>query len=334
MALGSKPKNWIKKALLQTGSLQLAARVAEPGAVMLMYHSVVENPQLTENSIGTSKSSAVFEAHMRTLAARYAPVSLDQVVDFANGGKKLPARAVAVTFDDGFLDNLEVAMPILQRYDIPATIYVMVDAVETGITPWYIRVNYALRTTRKPQWTNPENGQGYKLETPQDRKTALTAAWEAGARKTGSVQAEFVRHVEESLAVEPKPGRVMMTWDQVREVKKAGHIIGAHTLSHPNLAHVSDEEARAEIVGCKRRLEEELGAPVDHFSYPHPALDPQCTDTTVEITRAAGYRSAVLTKCGPVRRGDEPFRLKRIYAANDIDQWQWNLNLTFLGRSI
>ena len=78
MALGSKPKKWIKKTLMKSGSVRLAARLAKPGAVMLMYHSVVENPQLTENSIGTSKSSAVFEAHMRALATQFSPVSIDQ----------------------------------------------------------------------------------------------------------------------------------------------------------------------------------------------------------------------------------------------------------------
>jgi peptidoglycan/xylan/chitin deacetylase (PgdA/CDA1 family) len=330
----SKPKNWIKKALLQTGSLRLAARLAKPSAVMLMYHSVVENPQLTENSIGTSKSSAVFESHIRTLVKHFTPVSLDQVVEFACGGKELPPRSVAVTFDDGFLDNLEVALPILKHYGVPATFYILVGAVETGTMPWYCRINFAFRTTRKRTWTDSEDGHVYKLETPQDRKSALSVAWGAGARKTGAVQAEFVGQIEESLEVEPIPTRVMLTWDQVRALKKDGHIIGGHTLSHPNLAHVTEREAQAEIVGCKQRLEQELGAPVDHFCYPHPALNPQCTQTTVEITRQAGFKSAVLTKCGPVRRGDEPFLLKRIYPANDLDQWQWNLNLTFLGRSI
>src|ERR1039458_806217 len=98
MALGSKPKNWIKKTLMKTGSVRLAARLAKPGAVMLMYHSVVENPQLTEKTIGTSKSSVVFEAHMRALAQQFTPVTIDQVVAFVNGGNELPPRSVVVTF--------------------------------------------------------------------------------------------------------------------------------------------------------------------------------------------------------------------------------------------
>jgi peptidoglycan/xylan/chitin deacetylase (PgdA/CDA1 family) len=301
-----------------------------------MYHSVVDNPALTENTIGTSKSISVFDAHIRTLAKHFAPVSLDQIVEFANGGDALPPRAVAVTFDDGFLDNYEVAVPILNRYGVPAIFYIMVNAVETGIAPWYCRINFALRTTRKSEWVDPDCGQSYHLETPQGRKSALTAAWAAGARKTGPIQEEFILQLETSLEVDSMPMRqdFMMTWDQVGAIRKAGHIIGGHTLTHPNLAHVTEQEVRSEIAGCKKRLEEKLGEPVEHFSYPHPALEPQYTEQTVETTRDAGFKSAVLTSCGPVRVGDDPLRLKRIYSANDLNQWMFNLESTFLGRKI
>jgi hypothetical protein len=211
---------------------------------------------------------------------------------------------------------------------------VMVGAVETGVAPWYCRINYALRTARKPSWTDPETGSVYKLETLDDRKAALQVAWNSGARKTGNVQSQYVQLLETALETAPIPERLMMNWDQVRAVHKAGHIIGGHTLSHPNLAHVSDTEAKSEIEGCKLRLEKELSSSVEHFSYPHPALNPQCNDRTVAITRAAGYKSSVLTSRGPIRKGDEPLRLKRIYAANDLDQFIWNLEVTFLGRAV
>lgn len=336
-ALLSSPKLWVKKALVQSGALGLAARAsAPPAAVILMYHSIVDDPRRTEDTIGISQSRSTFEAHIRTLAEEFNPVTLEQVVQFARGGEPLPRKSVAVTFDDGFFDNYEVALPILSRYGVPATFYIMVGAVETGVPPWYCRLNFAFRATRKTDWVNPEDGVRYSMETGNHRKAALQAAWDAGARRVGNSQAEFVRRVEESLDVVPlgAESRMMLRWDEVRALKEAGHTIGAHTLSHPNLAHVTEEEAGAEIVGCKTRLEEEIGGPVDHFSYPHPALNPQWTPSTLRITREAGFKSAVLTSCGPVRRGDEPLIMKRIYAADDLDQWNWNLQCTFLGRSI
>jgi len=95
----------------------------------------------------------------------------------------------------------------------------------------------------------------------------------------------------------------MLNWEQVRSLRKAGHTIGAHTLSHPNVAQVSEGDTRCEILGSKKKIEEELGEPVKHFSYPHPALNPQWSQRTLGITREAGFKSAVLTTRGLARAG-------------------------------
>lgn len=273
---------------------------------------------------------------MKTLARRFSPVTVRDIAEFASSGRKLPPRAVAVTFDDGFADNCDVALPILNRYSIPATFYIMVDGVENGVLPWYCRLRYAVNSTKKKQWFDAKKNQTFSLATPHERKTALTAAWEVGAKLTGSVQQDFIRSVEQSLNVEPveAPHGFMMAWDQVRSLKKAGHTIGGHTVSHPNVAQVTELDAHFEITECKNKLEKELGEPIDHFSYPHPALNPQWSQQTLEITRQAGFKSAVLTTCGPVRAGDEPLALKRIYTPADLDQFTWNLEATFLGRSV
>jgi peptidoglycan/xylan/chitin deacetylase (PgdA/CDA1 family) len=334
MAICSRFKGLIKKAVLGTRILPLAERLVGSGAAILMYHSIVEDPDRTLNTIGISQSRNDFEAHIRTLAQRFAPVTIEQVTQFAQGRASLPRRAVAVTFDDGFADNYDCALPVLMRYGVPAAFYIMVNAVDTGALPWYCRLNYAFRTASKLEWTDPELGQSYKIGTSQGREVAFRRACEIGAKKVRSLQDDFVRGVESSLEVQPSASGVMLTWEQVRALKQAGHIIGGHTLSHPNLAHVSQEEARSEVLGCKRRLEKAIGEAVDHFSYPHPALNPQWTRQTLQITREAGFKSAVLTTCGLVRRGDEPLALKRIYAANDLQQWTWNLGCTFLGRQI
>jgi peptidoglycan/xylan/chitin deacetylase (PgdA/CDA1 family) len=157
--------------------------------------------------------------------------------------------------------------------------------------------------------------------------------WDLGAARTGSAQEQLIQQIEGSLQVGPLDARsgLMMNWDQVRALKKAGHTIGGHTLSHPNLAQVPEAEARAEIRGCKQRLEERLGEPIQHFSYPHPALNPHWSPQTFQITREAGFRSAVLTTPGAVRPGDPPLSLKRIGPGNDSDQMVWEMERAFLG---
>ena len=333
---GSKSKRWLKQALIRSSALKIASHLCPASAVILSYHSIVDDPKLTSQILGISQSRAAFEEHMKTVAQQFSPVTVEDVAEFARTGQGLPARAVAVTFDDGFADNCTVALPILSRYGIPATFYVMVNAVSTGTLPWYCRLRFALSTTSKYEWKYPHGEKTYPLASPEQRKTALQAAWEIGAKMTGNVQQEFVGQIERSLETEPGGSRqrYMMTWDQVRTLRKAGHTVGGHTLSHPNVAQVSLAEARSEIIGCKTRVEEELGERIDHFSYPHPALNPQWSAQTLEITREAGFKSAALTTCGPVHAGDEPLALKRIYAANDLNEFTWNLQCTFLGRSV
>src|SRR5262249_32786607 len=125
--------------------------------------------------------------------------------------------------------------------------------------------------------------------------------------------------------------KLMMDWSQVRALKKSGHLIGAHTLSHPNLAHVPVQEARSEIQGCKQKLEQELGEAVPHFSYPHPALNPEWSPQTLELTRQAGFQSAVLTKAGAVQPGHDPLALMRIPGDEDSGSWLWQLERAFAG---
>lgn len=322
----------MKNAAVHGRVLRAAALCARPRAVVLMYHSVVEEPEQTANTIRISQSRASFESQMSALSRRFNPVSIEQVMEFADG-RRLPPWSVAVTFDDGFADNYDVVLPILSRYGIPATFYIMVNAVETGTPPWYVRLNFAFSTTTVTAWKHPENGQTFEIASADGKKAALSIAWDLGAARSGTAQEQLMHQIEESLQIEPLDARsgLMMNWDQVRALKKAGHIIGAHTLSHPNLAHVTEGEARSEIRGCKERLEEKLSEPIQHFSYPHPALDPHWSGQTFQITREAGFRSAMLTTFGSVLPGDQPLSLKRIPAVKNFDLWIWRLEYAFLG---
>jgi peptidoglycan/xylan/chitin deacetylase (PgdA/CDA1 family) len=328
-----RAKRWVKKAVVDGGVLRAAARFCKPRVVVLAYHSVVERPEQTANTIRISQSRASFESQMSALARRFNPVTIEEVREFAAEGRRLPRWSAAVTFDDGFADNHDVVLPILARYGIPATFYIMVNAVETGTPPWYVRLNFAFNTTKVAAWKHPENGRNLELAGADGKKAALNVAWDLGAALSGTAQQQLICGIEQSLQVEPLDARsgLMMNWDQVRALKKAGHIIGGHTLSHPNLAQVSAAEARSEIRGCKERLEQTLGEPIEHFSYPHPALNPHWSPQTFEITREAGFRSAVLTTPGAVLPGDQPLRLKRLAPGKDSAQLMWGMERAFLG---
>jgi peptidoglycan/xylan/chitin deacetylase (PgdA/CDA1 family) len=331
-------KDWVKLVSGRTGMLRLASQFAPDGAAILMYHSVRDEPERHANSIGAGiiHATSVFERQMEFVSRRFNPVTIDDIRLFLDGGKPLPRRAVAVTFDDGFEDNFEIAAPILSRFGIRATFYLMVGIIGTKAAPWYCRLRHAFATSRKKEWLSPADEKPWSLTTGQERNAALLAAFDLCAPLAGDALENSVRTIERELEIEALNGNrgFMMDWNQARNLHRTGHVVGCHTLTHPNVAHVAPDVARKELVESKRKLEEELSAPVLHFSYPHPSLNPNWTPKTVEMTKEAGYQTAVTTTPGPVRRGDHPLMLTRVHTPRSEHEFIWSLERAFLRRRI
>ena len=146
--------------------LRAAARFAEPASVVLTYHSVVEDSERT----ATPSASPIHHRQMSALARRSNPVSIEEVRKFAAERATAVPSSAAVTFDDGFADNHDVVLPILSRYGIPATFYIMVNAVETGTPPWYC--HSILPSTPRPcPHRNQENGRIFEIASADGRRS-------------------------------------------------------------------------------------------------------------------------------------------------------------------
>lgn len=327
-------KDLAKRAILASGALRLIAPSAS--AAILMYHSVMPDPAAHADSLGgIIHSESEFRTQMELLSRDYHPVSLDEVVDSLSRQKDLPKRSVVVTFDDGYTDNSEVAMPILDQFGVPATFYVTVDCVEKRKLPWPSRLRFAFRKTTISVWTDSRS-KVWSLEDLQDRERAYLAACDDCCQLRGEAQEEFVRRIEEQLqSYAPSEwGSLMMSYQQIKSLAQHGHIVGSHTMTHPNMAYLQKQEAEIELAESKRQLEAALKLPIRHFSYPCPALTPHWSQQTVLQTRAVGYESAVTTTGGVTRCGDNPLALKRIRPTKTAAGLCWNLECAFAGRAV
>jgi peptidoglycan/xylan/chitin deacetylase (PgdA/CDA1 family) len=327
---------WIKKSLINTGTLRFGSRWARPGVAIIMYHSVMDDPSAAQLTLGgIVHSSEVFRSQMEVLARDFHPVSLDDVALFLQDKKQLPARSVVVTFDDGYADNYQVAANILNSLCIPAVFYVTVACVDKQRLPWPSLLRYAFLTSAKDRWVDPD-GVVQRFSTTEQRIQAFDRAAGYCSKLSGTSQDQFVVSVQQQLETElpqlsPPP---MMTWDEVRGLLRKGYTVGSHTMTHPNLAQIPESEMRTELVEAKRKLEQELAAPVLHFSYPCPALQPHWVDRTVSASREAGYKTAVTTTRGLVRALDDPLTLRRIRPTKTVDGFRWNLERAFLRRTV
>jgi peptidoglycan/xylan/chitin deacetylase (PgdA/CDA1 family) len=335
MPLSLALKACIKNGLVNSGALSLAQRLRGKRAIILRYHSVQHRPDDYEHIIGKpiTHATAAFQEQIDLVARHYEPVTLDDLAAFVRGERTMPRRCVAVTFDDGFADNFEIAAPILNRAGIKAAFYITVGCIEPERLPWFSRLRHVFGTTRQQTWWDPTRQRLWRLTDPQQRRQAHRSAAEAGARTTGSAQEELVARLEAELGVTTLAltRRLMMTWEQIRELHRQGHLIGAHTLTHPNLAHVPTDEMAREVAESKRRLEEVLKAPVRHFSYPAPILEPHWNEETVACTAGLGFTTAVTCRRGGVGVGDALLRLRRIAAPLQTPAFKWALAAAFLG---
>lgn len=329
-------KELAKKALLGSGLLRMAAGLQDKGAAILMYHSVLEDPfQLADSLGGIVHSQTVFRQQMELLAREFHPMSLDELAILLRGKEKIPERCVVVTFDDGYRDNFEIAIPILDQVGIRAAFYVTVSCIEKRQLPWPSSVRFALRTTKRKNWTDP-GGKLWPLETEADRDRAFAKACEYCCRTAGDTQEQLVSKIESELETcsVPSSAQLMMSWDEVRKVTERGHTIGSHTLSHPNVAQILLADVRIELQQSRARLEKQLSRTVTHFSYPCPALSPHWNEQTVEECRKAGYETAVVTDGGLARRQDSPLCLRRVRPSKTLDGLRWNLEWAFAGRAM
>ena len=327
-------KSFIKSCFLRSRVMRLASACKPPSVVVLRYHSIREDPKQHQQYLtGIVHSLARFDEHMRIIASEYAPVSLEEILGFAEEKAPIPRRAVAVTFDDGFADNLEVAAPVMNRYGIKGTVYVSVGFVEARETLWFLRIRNAFNTSTVLTWQGLQADREYDFSHPDERYRAFLEASRACARETGEQQESLVSSIERRLGVAPlRPERrIMLTWDDIRELQGQGHIVGSHTMSHPNVAHVGREEVVRELVDSKHRLEEKTRVSIVHCSFPKPILAPYFTEETIQEVRRAGYRTAVTCEPGVFRFGDDLLRINRCAVPDSGAELKWLLENAFLG---
>jgi peptidoglycan/xylan/chitin deacetylase (PgdA/CDA1 family) len=329
-------KRVIKRVLVKSRLLSLAQRLKGAQVVVLRYHSVQDDPGVYANSLGKGivHSTAAFKEQMEWAARTYEPVTLDDIASAVADERPMPRRGVAVTFDDGYADNLEIVMPVLERLGMRGAFYITVDNVESRTAPWFCRLRHAFAVTSRTEW---QVGSGvWRLSNASERRQAFRRASGDCACQSGAAQAALLDRIERELGVEPfVPARpLMLTWDQVRELRDRGHIVGSHTLSHPNLAQVGPDEARIELRESRRRLEEVLGVPVDHFSYPSPILQPHWSPATRACCAELGYRTAVTCTPGTVSADAGLLCLRRVAAPEQLDDFKWAVQSAFLGRNV
>jgi peptidoglycan/xylan/chitin deacetylase (PgdA/CDA1 family) len=276
---------------------------------ILIFHRVLPVP---DPIFPGEVDAARFDTLCRWIKSWQHVLPLDEAIAQLRAGS-LPARACAITFDDGYADNHDVALPILQRHGLTATFFIATGFLNGG-RMWNDTVIESVRRSPLPALDlSTVLGPGFEA-LPIVGADAKRSAIEAiiGRIKYLPVleRAGLVDRIAEKAQAD-LPDDLMMTSAQVQAMRRAGMQIGAHTVSHPILARLSAQEAREEIGQSKQFLENLLNERIGLFAYPNGKPETDYNAQSVTIAREIGFDAAVATQWGAARSSSDLFQIPR-----------------------
>ena len=281
----------IRKALLAAGrrsGLNATARAFASRRLLIVgYHGVSEAANRSSDPMGVHIPVGLFERQIRELLRYYRPVSLGEVVEHFHRGATLPARALLVTFDDGYRNVLSIALPVMKRFRVLFAVFVVAQNTETGRVLWQSEFSerYA---------TNP------KFFELREQLLGLSY-WERRqwlSDKVSKTEQPRCRNYE------------LLNWQELAELAGTREIdvaIGSHGLSHEPLTTFDHAGARAELAESRTLIAQRLGLPVEAIAYPFGVWSPNIRD----IAREAGYSIAITTEARHTRPNDDRLALPR-----------------------
>lgn len=296
-----------------TGKKAVLARVLNAGGVgralgrvrgmlrqdvrVLAYHRVWDlgsDDSFLYDTELVSASTADFAWQVQYVRENFSPITFSHLLRAIDGNGTLPPRPIILTFDDGYEDNYEHAFPILEAYGVPATMFLSTGYIGGDQTYWFDRLQHLLLTAPHQLFSPvPEAAPVPLGPCLKSRRLLYAQLVRMLKRVPNSFRLEVLQRLELDLDGASRPHSAPesrpMTWDQARQMSSRGIEFGSHSVTHPVLANLTDEELRAELVDSKATLERELRRPIEVIAYPvggKTAYD----DRVRAAVQAAGYR--------------------------------------------
>ncbi len=286
MRLKRRLRSVIEVAAACTGILERFERGAHDGLTVLTYHRVLPASECANYPFSSLAMPVdAFRAQMERISKQFEAVTVSEGVRRVAEGRFGSRPLVAVTFDDGYVDNAVSAAPILDELGLRATFFLVFDFVADARPLWFDAAASVLAGST--DFTAAI--ERLKSMEPAARDLAITDLWSGAGTMA-------------------RRDCTPMSKEQVIALVRAGHEIGSHTLSHPILTRLDDEALELEVKHSKSGLERWTGTSIDGFCYPNGDHD----ERVRERVRAAGYRWACSTIPGRNRAPLELFDVRRI----------------------
>lgn len=300
-------------------------------AIILLYHGVTaQKPEGIENFSGKHIAVDDFAKQMQYLRDQCNPVSLRELVDLLAQKNSLPPRTVAVTFDDSLKNVFDNGYPVLEKYAVPATLFISSGYISTNRLYWSDALEYLVNNTKG--FVFPLNGQDkkYSLANKQEKIEAITEMKNYLKSVKDQLKIKLVDQLlqEHNINVDyiQNGNYENLSWDELRAMDRDPLIeIGGHTVNHKILSLIPIAEAEQEIVDSRNHLEKELGHEIDLFSYPE-GQSHHYNDAVIEVLKRNNFVCSPSAIFGTNLPGADPFHLRRIMVGFMGIAFPFNIN--------
>lgn len=263
---------------------------------ILNYHRVNDfNDPFTIDSVAASD----FENQMQYISKHYHVLSLEDIYTHITNHHPLPDQCLAITFDDGYEDNYTFAFHTLKKYNLPATIFITVDAVDSHSPLWFDQVLSAFKMTTRKKMISPLDESIFDISTIELKlRTAHMIL--AGLKKTNNEKKKkYIAELLNELGIHgtriSDNSPYLLTWPRIQEMGQNRISFGSHTMTHPILSILPVPEMEWEIKTSRQIIEQHTGKPVDFIAYPNGKTS-DYNESITQTVKQAGYKAALTTE--------------------------------------
>jgi peptidoglycan/xylan/chitin deacetylase (PgdA/CDA1 family) len=323
-----------------TGATWLLERIPRRAVLLVLnYHRIGDKDAAPYDPGLFSCTAEEFDWQIDYLQRHFRMTTLDEVLSLLSGESRLAEPRVLITFDDGYIDNYQLAYPVLRRHGVQGVFFLPTSFTGASRIPWWDEVAYIVKHARRKQ---------FRLEYPRPQDFDL-----AGDGMERSIMcilrlykepemrdhARFVEQLESACdSTRPGPGaeRCFLNWDEAREMQQGGMAFGSHTHRHEILSKLPAREQLEELRLSRQILEKELGRTIDTLAYPVGRRD-TFSPETVDALRQAEYRAAFsfytgfntagsiapfdIRRCGVDRQSRKRLRLQTAIGSHAGNRW-------------
>ncbi len=290
---------------------------------ILTYHEILTH---TDSLFPEYFTCAKFEKHIQIIAKYFHSFTISQALWLLQQ-KQLPFPSVCVSFDDGYANNCENSLPILQKYQVPATFFITTGYINGGMM-WNDKVVEAIRHSKLEQLNLQDIALStYPIKTITEKRNTIDQLLSLLKYLDFNERADKVAYIQQQTQVDlNSDNNLMLNAKQIKQLADAEMEIAGHTVYHPILAKISPEQVRQEITQNKQDLEQIIQQEIHGFAYPNGKLNQDYSLRDVSIVKEIGFDYAASTAFGSITCSTDHYQLKRTSAwGNNIIKLLWQL---------